>query len=414
MDFAGCFWPERKDVRLKILHWDEMFHPSFGYQINLLAKFQARQGHEVTIISSDRIDEHPKFSSFAGKEDVAKADADYTNAYGVHIIRVPWHCVVSGRVLYKRGYLEAIRKARADILLCHTNDTLSAMCIARAYKKIGIPMVFDNHMLEMAAKNPFRSLFRLYFRTFITPLIRKNQWVVIRTQNDDYINRCLGIPRQQTPFLSFGSDTTLFHPDAEARKRFRAEQDISEDAFVIVYAGKLDDAKGGKLLAETFVDAFDTRRPVVVVVVGTADGEYGAEVEALFAASHNRVLRFPTQKYTDLAPFYQAADLSVFSKQCSLSFYDAQACGLPVVSEGNHINIERLSHQNGLTFTPGDRDDFREKIQRLLDLPEADVSQMGQNALEFVKKNYDYATIAQQYTDILQQEYRRFLEKRRG
>lgn len=48
---------------MKILHWDEMFHPSFGYQINVLTKFQVAQGHDVTIFSSDKIEEHPTFKT---------------------------------------------------------------------------------------------------------------------------------------------------------------------------------------------------------------------------------------------------------------------------------------------------------------------------------------------------------------
>src|SRR5699024_1833755 len=101
---------------------------------------------------------------------------------------------------------------------------------------------------------------------------------------------------------------------------------IAEDAFVILYAGKLDESKGGKLLAEALREPLKTDRAVVFLVVGNTSGSYGAEVETLFQTSKNRVLRFPTQRYADLAPFYQAADLAVFPRQCSLSFYDVQAC----------------------------------------------------------------------------------------
>jgi glycosyltransferase involved in cell wall biosynthesis len=396
---------------IKILHWDEMFHPSFGYQINVLPKFQARQGHEVVIVTSEDIKNHPTFLGFGNKENIEQEDKLYSKKYGIKIIRLPIHRVVSGRVIYKKGYLERIKALKPDVIMCHTNDTLSAIRIARKHKSLNIPVVFDNHMLEMASRNPLSGLFRFYFRLFVAPIIKKNKWVVIRTQDDNYVNRCLGIPESQTPFISFGSDTTLFHPDRNVRNDFRKRHDLKQNDFVIVYTGKLDEAKGGMLLAQAFKEKFKTAKNIVLVVVGNTNGEYGQKVDQMFAKCKNRVLRFPTQKYVDLAKFYQAADLLVFPKQCSLSFYDAQACGLPVISEDNNINIARLQHDNGFNFKADDIDDFRNKIISSIEMDELDFKQVGKNAYEFVNSNYNYKDIAQQYTDILIKEVKKFKER---
>ncbi|MHB1454438.1 MAG: glycosyltransferase family 4 protein [Saccharofermentanales bacterium] len=393
---------------MRILHWDEMFHPSFGYQINLLAKFQVKQGHEVIIVTSDKIEEHPAFASFGNKEDINHADDFYSKMNGVKILRLPINGIVSSRVIYKRGYLKSIKELNPDVIMCHTNDTLSAIRIAQKHKYLNIPIVFDNHMLVMASLNPLSRYFRAFFRLFITPIIKKKGWTVIRTQDDNYVNKYLGIPKEQTPFISFGSDTTLFHPDEETRMRFRKDYTISENDFIVVYTGKLDKAKGGKFLAETFKKDFIYEREIVLIVVGNTNGEYGKEVEDIFSKSENRVLRFSTQKYTELARFYQSSDLAIFPKQCSLSFYDAQACGLPVLSEDNNINVDRLQNSNGFNFKAGDIADFREKILFCAMMTDKDYSIMKQNAVEFIRKNYDYEIIAKQYTDILINEVGKF------
>ena len=266
-------------------------------------------------------------------------------------------------------------------------------------------------MLEMASRNPLRSLFRSYYRNFITPII-VCWWTVIRTQDDNYVNRCLGIPEDQTPFISFGTDTSIFFPDNEVKLRFRNKYGISSDDFVVVYTGKLGEAKGGKLLAKAFIEEFNVNKKIVLIVVGNTKGDdYGNEVEELFSKSKNRIIRFPTQKYTDLPQFYQAADLSVFPKQCSLSFYDAQACGLPVIAEDNNINIDRLKHGNGFTFKAGDINDFREKILKCVDMDETEFKQMKKNAYNYVRDNYDYKNIAEQYTNILVNEYKKYQRK---
>ena len=120
------------------------------------------------------------------------------------------------------------------------------------------------------------------------------------------------------------------------------------------------------------------------------------------APEKNRILRFPTQRYVDLAPFYQAADLAVFPKQCSLSFYDVQACGLPVLSEDNNINKDRNAHGNGLCFAAGDAEDLRSKIQTFLDMPAQTYRQMAQCACQFIADAYDYEDKAREYEQILQ------------
>ena len=390
---------------MRILHWEEMFHPTFGYQVNVLAKFQVKQGHEVIILSSEKVENHHLFSGFGNIDNIGHEDEIYSKKYGVTIIRLPIHKVISGRVIYKKGYIEKIEALKPDVIMCHYNDTLSAMNIMKKYNYINIPIVYDNHMLEMASKNPLRNLFRLYYKNFITPLIIKNKWTVIRTQDDNYVNKCLGIPESQTPFISFGTDTTLFYPDNKAKAAFRHEYGISKDEFVIVYTGKLDEAKDGKLLANAFIEKFNVNKKTILIVVGNTKGdEYGNEVEELFSESNNRIIRFPTQRYTDLPKFYQAADLSVFPKQCSLSFYDAQACGLPVVSEDNNINVDRLKHNNGFTFKAGSVQDLRDKIMTCIEMKISEYEQMKENAYSFIKDNYDYAIISEQYNDILLSE----------
>lgn len=396
---------------MRILHWDEMFHPSFGYQINVLPKYQAKQGHEVIILTSDKINEHPTFASFGNKENINQEDKLFSKEYGIKIIRLPIYKVISGRVIYKKGYINRIRELNPDVIMCHFNDTLSSIRIAQKYKSVNSPIVFDNHMLRMASKNPLSPLFRLYFRIFVTPIIKKNKWIVIRTQNDNYVNKYLGIPKDQTPFISFGSDTTLFYPDPIVKSNFRKKHKIKDDDFVVVYTGKLNEGKGGLLLAKAFEKKLDKEKNIAFIVVGNANGEYEKEVERLFKKSENRIIRFPTQKYIDLPQFYQSADLSVFPKQCSLSFYDAQACGLPVISEDNKVNIDRLKYDNGLNFKANSIEDFRAKIQKILKMPNKEYQKMRLKAYQFVKNNYDYKEIAKQYTEILEKEYKRFYKK---
>lgn len=389
---------------MKIIHWDEMFHPDFGYQINLLSKFQAAQGHEVIIMTSEKINEHPTFSSFANKVDIEKEDKIFSEKYNVQIVRLPIYGFYSGRVLYKPGYLEKIKDYNADVLFCHTNDTLSGMWITLNYRKLNMPIVFDNHMLKMASKNPLSKVFRFLFRKIITPIIQREKFKVIRTQDDDYVNSELGIPSELTPYISFGSDTMQFYQSETANLEFRENNGIDPQDFVICYAGKITKTKGLDILADAIQEKFLSDKKVTFMLIGNIQSEEEIAILEKFKKSSNKILFFPTQKYENLPRFYQATDLFIFPKQCSLSFFDVQACGVPVIAENNNINTERLSFRNGLTYESGNANDLRKKIDTVLNFDNELYSEYKQNSVNYIKSNFDYLYITEKYNQVIIEE----------
>jgi glycosyltransferase involved in cell wall biosynthesis len=392
---------------MKIVNLVDFFHPNAGYENNILPKYLVKSGHEVVIITS-QLDKVPDgYTAFFGKDNIDKEDKAFYKKTGITVIRVPARCFVSGRAWFTNEIFKTIDEVKPDLLFICGNDTLISMQYLLRYSKKGIPLLLDSHMLEMASKNPLNKLFRIFYKKIFTPIITKNKLKVIRVQDDTYVERCLGIPLNQAPFISFGSDTMVFHPDRNVYKNFRVENCIDENDFVVVYAGKLDEEKGGKMLAQAFEEKFNTDINIVLLVVGNTNGEYGAEVEKILKKSQNRIIRFPTQRYIDLAQFFQASDLAIFPKQCSLSFYDAQSCGLPIVSEDNNINVDRLQYENGANFKAEDVQDFRKKIAFYANMDKKRYEQIKENAYNFIKDNYDYENIVKKYLEIITKEYER-------
>ena len=393
---------------MHIVHIEDFFHPEAGYQLNIISKYMVHMGHKVSIITAC-LDKVPQsLTSFFERENIEKKDLEFCKKYGVGIFRIPLMGFVSGRAIFSKKIFEKILELNPDVVYVHGNDTLTAMRYLLLRKRMNYPYLMDNHMLEMASNNRFRKVFRAFYKFFFTPIIVKENIQVIRTQNDPYVQNHLGIPLVQAPWISVGSDTMLFHPDAIGKKKFRKENAIDEDAFVVLYAGKLDESKGGKILAHAIRDGFDISREIVFVIVGNTIGTYGADVENEFGRSSNRILRFPTQKYVDLPAFYQGADIVVFPRQCSLSFYDAQACGLPVVFENNSINVERAKYGNACTFRAGDAVDLREKIIQMAKLDKSYYCEMAKNGVSLVQNFYDYKDISKRYMELIEQAVKQY------
>lgn len=392
---------------MKIVQIEDFFHPDAGYKINILSKYFARMGHETYIVTAE-LDKMPDYlTSFFGRDNIAERDRDYQERYGVKIIRLPIWAYVSGRAIFKGNMAAFVNSLCPDILYVHGNDTAVGMWLLRHRKQLCCPMVMDNHMVEMASQNPLRKLYRAYYKRFIAPIIVKNEIPVIRAMNDDYVERCLGVPLRLAPWISYGSDMLLFHPDKTAREEFRRQNGISEDALVILFAGKLDESKGGMLLAELMNRKINTERELVYLIIGNATGEYGESVEKRMAESPYRVLRFPTQKYSALASFYQAADIGLIAKQASLNFFDMEACGVPVLSENNNLNAARTDCGNGWLFEPDNVDDFAAQLEKAVNLTPSALANAGEKARQYVEDYYDYSKKALEYMDVINAVYER-------
>lgn len=393
---------------MKILNIEDFFHPSAGYQLNVLSKYLVGMGHDIRILTSELKNVPKTLTSFFGDGDIKSLDADFEKKYKVKIERIPTKRFISNRAQFDSIIFKSIELNNPDIIFVHGNTTLIAMQVLLKLSKINKPVVMDCHMLEMASKNRFKQVFELFYRLFFTPIIIKNNIVIIRTQDDLYLQKCLNIPIKQCPYISFGTDTKLFCEDNTIKSEFRKKNNISEDEFVFLYAGKLDESKGGLFLSEALMEKIDTKRNIVFLIIGNANGEDGKLIEENLLKSKNRVLRVETQKYEDLAKYYKMADAGMFPKQCSLSFFDMQACGLPILFEDNSINIERSKYDNAITFKSDNVDDFRDKIKYLVDMPTEKFNIMKKNSICVVNDKYNYNDIAKKYFVVIQKCYNDF------
>lgn len=394
---------------MRIIHIEDFFQPEAGYQVNILARLQVEQGHEVVIVTG-HLDKSPDYlSSFFGRENIDEKDAWFENRTGAKIIRLPVLAMISGRAIYHPKIFRVVSNLNPDVLFVHGEDTMIGIqyIFRRLRKKF--PLILDCHMVEMASENRFKNVFRWVFRNFITPIILKKSIPLVRVVDSSFVEDHYGIPISYTKLFPLGCDTGLFRVDNDKRISKRRELRISDDEFVVLYAGKLDEYKGGLLLAELIKQEFhDGIKKICFVVIGKTVGKYGEMVESKIKESSNRVLRFDTQTYYNLADYYQCADIAVFPKQCSLSYFDVQSMGIPVVFESNELNDLREKKGGAIIFKPGDVNDFKEKVEFFRNLERSEFLTYQENARAQIGKELDYYYIAKQFEELLLQEHQKY------
>ena len=101
---------------MHFVHIEDFFHPDAGYQLNVLSRLQVKQGHSVTVITSE-LEKMPSYlTSFFGKENIQKRDEVFYHLTGVKIIRMPLLGYYSGRSIYHPKIFKTVNSLSPDVL----------------------------------------------------------------------------------------------------------------------------------------------------------------------------------------------------------------------------------------------------------------------------------------------------------
>lgn len=395
---------------MKIVHVEDNFLPTSGYQLNFLAKWNVKHGHQVTIVASDSL--APWTGVGFSSNSLEKMDKVYELNHAVKIIRIHSKRRISGRELMDRKLLEIVSDEKPDVVMVHGFDTLTGLRFIWKLGRLSYPLISDSHMYPVASVNKFAKFFRTYVRKFITPKIKRFSLNIaaVSPATKQFMMESYRVPSELIPVIPFGTDTDLFKPDPVRSALTRRELSISEDNFVLIYTGKIAHDKKVLLLAEVFANICKQKvsRKPVLILVGSGNGSYYEKVMHTLESVKQHVRYVPTQEVWNLPKFYQAADLAVWPGACSLSFFDAQACGLPVIAENIAGNDERLKYDNGWLFKPDSVSDLEDKIKEAFELSTEELKQKGHRGMEIAVKNQSYDKISSEFEKLMIQEIERF------
>lgn len=390
---------------MNIVYVKDLFLPTGGYQVNFLSKWQVIHGHKVTIIAGDDMS-YWKDSGFIDDEYVnhlSEKDHEFEDRFGVKVIRVHSYKKISSRMVLDHEFISIMKQLKPDIVFAHCSDTLTAMRIFRIAGRLSFPVLSDNHMVEQASFNPHANLFNKFCRAFITPkLIKYNIPIITLTEETrSFCKKRYGLENDMLPLIELGTDTTIFHPDKTVKEDFRKRYNIDSCARVFIYTGKIIGTKKVKLLAEAVKEGITDS--FVLIVIGSATNEYGKETIDLFQNGNSKVLFFPTQKMEDLAQFYQASDVAIIPGACSLSFYDEQACGLPVIGENIPVMQERVGTDGmrGELYEVDSFQDLRRVIIKYATIDASTLQAQSENAVSFIRQSYDYNVLAKKVEELM-------------
>ncbi|WP_321381720.1 glycosyltransferase [Trichococcus shcherbakoviae] len=347
-----------------VVHVEDYFDPTAGYQINELLFAGKDYGDEVYLITSNDMSPFHKDHSI-------EADKEFEIKTGVKIIRLEVYFKISSRIILK-GLLETINKLNPQLVYMHGIGDFKDIILLRPKRKYII--VRDCHMSWIASQNKFRKIYYTFFRKIFAPIINKtdkyNKIFALGDEEYQYLTN-LGISSRKIDYLRHGYNESIMYYDESARIKLRREYGFEETDIVISYIGKFNNSKRPDIvfdIVDNIDEEFVDKKNIRLLFIGPKENKY---MEDIFIFKLNKmkeqieVTIDSSKPFSELRKYYSASDICIFPKETSLSSIHAQVCGCPVIMEKHQSNLERIINSENL-FEVDKLNQASEILQRVI------------------------------------------------
>lgn len=381
---------------MKIVHLclNSLITDGWTYQDNLMPKYNRRDGHDVTIITS------PFVGLSDGSEGIDER-TEYINDDDVKIIRLS--CKGHGRTdRFKRfpQIISAIDNEHPDILFVHSCQFLDVSKVVRYVKKNASVKVFvDNHAdfsnsaTNWFSKNILHGIIWKHYARKIEPYAEKFYGVL--PARVDFLINVYGIPAKKCELLVMGADDEQieilqqYDAVADVRKKFN----IAQNDFLIVTGGKIDMAKQQTLLFMKAVKRLN-RKDVKLLVFGSVEKQL---LEKFNGMLDEQVIYAGWANGEDSYKYFNAADLVCFPGRHSVYWEQVVGLGKPMLVkwwEGTtHIDVGG----NARYLLKEDVNEYYQELNKIVNNDDGIFDAMVHCANHNEKMKFLYSNISRRY-----------------
>lgn len=365
-----------------------------NYQENNMIKYQAADGHEVSLITTDHC-----FTE--GVWGLCRTESDYINPQGVHIIRLPFAFPVPYQINRQigvfKGLIRVLEGLCPDIIFVHNVQFQDIRRIS-AYKRKhpNVRVYVDNHSdFSNSARNWFtrNTLYRFWWKPCAKAIEDETEvFFGVMPSRMDFLKNIYGISPKKIDLLVMGADDegVAHGKDPEVRRSVRERFGIREEDFLVVTGGKIDAFKTQTLLLAKAVQEIP-KENLKFLIFGSVEEELK---EKLFALCDGKKIQYiGWAKGEQSYEYFACADLVVFPGRHSVYWEQVTAQGIPMLCkywEGTtHVDIG-----GNVEFLMEDSvEEIKGKLTALLEDPEK-YRRMKEIAESDKRKEFSYKIIS--------------------
>ena len=334
----------KEDKQMKIVHisLNGEYSDYWGYQENLIPKYQVKLGHDVSLITTQW--------SYGQDGKTHRIDQDkYVDNNNVQVIRLP---IKDDRELsfkLKRfvGLYENLEILRPDIIFLHNLQIMDSDIICKYLKKKPNTILYvDNHCDYNNSARNIASKYMLHGILWKERARMLNKYARrfygVTPARVDFLIEAYGLPKDKVELLVMGADDEKV---VEARKKdsrdvIRKQYLIKKDDTVLLAGGKIDSYKP-EILSLMKAIAEINNDDLKLLVFGSVADEYKSEFDELIQLDH--IIYCGWIKSDWIYEYYDAADLVLFPGLHSVLWEQAvgfgKACIFRKIEGFTHVDI---------------------------------------------------------------------------
>ena len=235
---------------MRIVHVLDYCQAKLGYQDFFLARAQIEDGHEVTVVTSDRFRPFPDYEqSVGGVLGTRIRQPGRYNEEGIDVLRLPVRFEGAYRC-WVNGFERELLALEPHLVIVHGVAGFFAPRVAILKARLSegqrFRLVLDDHMVPEVRQRVSRRLFYWAFRSLFrgTLLRQADALVAVSGPTAVFMRENYRFPKDRVELVPLGADLRRFKPDPAARRAVRRAMGLHEGTVLVVHAGKLVPEKG--------------------------------------------------------------------------------------------------------------------------------------------------------------------------
>ncbi len=392
---------------MKICHVTAYFQGRMGYQENYLPAAQKRLGHEVLLLTSDRLAYHPNFKEtmkWSENDRIIGEGHFVEDGFDVIRLRTTWEWGVHWWVYCPELWDEIIR-FNPDIIHLHCiNGMLSYQTMFGNLFR-GYTLIVDDHN-NFFNKVPYTKkkwAFYQIIKHLALPIMIRGVSRVLPMSHEvrEYLYSELGVPREFTTLNHLGADPDYFMRDETLGREVRARYGIGEERVVIVNSGKITEVKDNDILLEAFAQVVKREPRAFLMMIGNAPEPYKSQLNAIIQKHgiENDVKWLEFLPHRELTAHYSAADIGCWPGDWSCTVIEAASCGVALVQPDLLYTKYSSANGNSLNFERYNANDLADKLFTLVRDDERR-KDMQRRSRELIERELNWDALARQTIEI--------------
>lgn len=343
------------------------YNEGWGFQENLLPKYQVKLGHTVTLIVSNRMHEN---GTIVEVEPTLSHSPDGFDVIRLPYVRYPLQQMT--QVFLKLDVYAWLVELQPDVIFYHglvsrtINDVLAYQKQCRKNGRT-VRLIQDNHLDYNIGNDPKTckdKVLRAYYRLLNAHSQKQVERVYgVTPWRKQYAEEYYRISPEKTDVLIMGADDDKidFAHRAAIREEIRNRYQVSDDDFLVVTGGKIDEKKKIHLLME----ACGNRERIKLLVFGSV-ADSMRELYQNLVDTYSNIVSIGWIGADQVYDYFFAADLVCFPGQHSVLWEQACAAKVPCLF-ARWPGMDHVDNGGNADFidsvTP---DSIRGKIEELL------------------------------------------------